>query len=114
MKIAITSHGKNRHAPVDSRFNRANYFILYDRETASYDFLPNTPDQKSVQALAKAGVNILITGYVSPKAFKALHAEQIKIYSFGDTIGTVEDILSAFWAGKLTTLLVPNALDIKK
>ncbi|MBP2625871.1 MAG: Dinitrogenase iron-molybdenum cofactor biosynthesis protein [Firmicutes bacterium] len=117
MKIAITSHGEDRHSEVDSRFGRADYFILYDQETDTWDSLPNTQNLEAAhgagiqagQSLAKTGAKILITGHVGPKAFKVLDAEKITMYSMGDLTGTVEDALAAFLAGKLMTIDVPGA-----
>ncbi|MBU2701328.1 putative Fe-Mo cluster-binding NifX family protein [Sporomusaceae bacterium BoRhaA] len=122
MKIAFTSHGDDRHAAVDSRFGRADYFVLYDEENKTWDSLPNTQNVEAAhgagiqagQTLAKTGAKVLITGHVGPKAFKVLQAEQIAMYSLGEMNGTVEEALSAFLSDKLTAIAIPNALDLKK
>ena len=122
MKIAITTHGEDRQAKVDSRFGRADYFIIYDQESNTWNSLSNTQNMEAAhgagiqagQALAKTGAKALITGHVGPKAFKVLQAEQIAMYSLGEMDGTVEDALTAFSSGKLTAIAVPNALDVKK
>jgi len=122
MKIAITSHGEDRHAPVDARFGRADYFILYDPDKDTWDCVPNTQNLEAAhgagiqagQSLAKAGADILITGHVGPKAFKVLAAERIAMYSLGDIDGTVEEALAAFLAGKLTTIDVPGGMGAGK
>lgn len=117
MKIAITAHGEDQYSEVDSRFGRADYFIVYDQETATWDSLANTQNLEAShgagiqagQALAKTGAKVLITGHVGPKAFKVLDAEKITMYSIGDITGTVEDALAAFLSGKLTVINVPGA-----
>jgi predicted Fe-Mo cluster-binding NifX family protein len=122
MKIAFTAHGDDRHATVDSRFGRTDYFVLYDEESKTWNSLPNTQNLEAAhgagiqagQTLAKTGAKVLITGHVGPKAFKVLQAEQIARYSLGDMNGTVEEALSAFLSDKLTAIAVPNALDLKK
>lgn len=124
MKIAITAHGKNRQSAVDSRFSLADYFVLYDDESNTWSALTLTnihnPEHTSgsgihsSQILAKTGAKVLITGHVGPKAFKVLQAEQIALFSVGETNSTVEEALAAFQAGKLSNLNVPNALDLKK
>lgn len=122
MKIAITAHGEDRQATVDSRFGRADYFILYDQEKDTWDSLANTQNLEAAhgagiqagQTLSKTGAKVLITGHVGPKAFKVLQAEQIAMYSLGEINGTVAEALSAFLSGKLTAIAVPNALDLKK
>jgi len=121
MKIAITSHGEDRHSELDSRFGRADYFILYDQETDTWNCLPNTQNLEAShgagiqagQSLAKTGTKILITGHVGPKAFKVLDAEKVTMYSTGEMTGTVEDALAAFLAGKLMTIDVPDASHSK-
>lgn len=118
MKIAITSHGEDRHAAVDSRFGRADYFILYDQEQDTWDCVPNTQNLEAAhgagiqagQSLAKTGASVLITGHVGPKAFKVLDAAQIKMYSLGDRNGSVAEALAAFLAGELTIIDVPGAM----
>lgn len=122
MKIAITAHGEDRQAKVDSRFGRADYFIIFDQESNTWNSLSNTQNLEAAhgagiqagQTLAKTGAKTLITGHVGPKAFKVLQAEQIAMYSLGEMDGTVEDALTAFLSGKLTAIAVPNALDAKK
>lgn len=118
MKIAITAHGDDRQATVDSRFGRADYFVLYDQENNVWDSLPNTQNLEAAhgagiqasQSLAKTGAKVLLTGHVGPKAFKVLQAEQISMYSFGDANTTVEDALSAYLNGKLTPINTPGAM----
>lgn len=123
MKIAFTAHGADSSATVDSRFGRADYFVLYEQESNTWDSLANKQNLEAAhgagiqagQNLAQTGAKVLITGHVGPKAFKVLQAEQIAMYSLGDDLsGTVEEALSAFLAGKLKAIAVPNALDLKK
>ncbi|MPM58108.1 hypothetical protein SDC9_104937 [bioreactor metagenome] len=118
MKIAITAHGEDRHSALDSRFGRADYFVIYDQETKTWESYPNTQNLEAAhgagiqagQSLAKTGAKILITGHVGPKAFRVLEAEQIAMYSFGDTEGTVEEALSGFLDGKLPEINTPGAM----
>ena len=122
MKIAITAHGEDRQATVDSRFGRADYFVLYDQEKDTWDTVPNTQNLEAAhgagiqagQSLAKTGASVLITGHVGPKAFKVVNAANIAIYSIGTMNGTVEEALAAFLAGKLTLIATPDAIEIKK
>jgi len=118
MKIAITALGYDRLSPVDPRFGRADYFVLYDQESDTWESVPNTQNLQAAhgagiqagQSLAKTGAKILITGHVGPKAFKVLQAEQIAMYSFGDNASTVEEALAAFNDGKLSAIDVPGAI----
>lgn len=122
MKIAITAHGVDCKAAVDSRFSRAKYFVLYDQEKGIWDSIPNVQNQivnqgvgiQRGQELTKIRANILITGYIGPKDFKVLQAGHIDMYSLGEISSTVEDALAAFLSGNLTVIAAPNALDLKK
>lgn len=122
MKIAITAHGEGGQAAVDSRFGRTDYFVLYDQETDTWDSLPNTQNLEAAhgagiqagQSLAKTGAKVLITGHVGPKAFKVLQAAEIAMYSFDDMSSTVEDVLSAFLAGKLSAIDNPGTMGYGK
>ncbi|SMD11416.1 NifB/NifX family molybdenum-iron cluster-binding protein [Sporomusa malonica] len=118
MKIAITSHGQNRNAAVDSRFGRADYFVLYDQESDTWTSLSNTQNLEAAhgagiqagQSLEKTEASVLITGHVGPKAFKLLDAANITMYSFGDFNGTVDEALRAFLDGKLSSINSPGAM----
>lgn len=122
MKIAVTAHGEDRQATVDCRFGRANYFVLYDQEKNSWDWLANMQNREAAhgagiqaaQKLSGTGTTVLLTGRVGPKAFKILQAEQIAMYSLGELNCTAEEALSAFLSGNLAVITAPNALDIKK
>ncbi|AJQ29072.1 NifB/NifX family molybdenum-iron cluster-binding protein [Pelosinus fermentans] len=119
MKIAITSYGEDCHAAIDSRFGRADYFLIYDQDKEAWESLPNTQNLEAAhgagiqagQAIAKTGASVLITGHVGPKAFKVLEAGKIAMYSIGDMSGSVEDALAAFLEGKLAVIDVPGAMN---
>lgn len=122
MRIAITAHGGDRHAKIDPRFGRADYFVLYDKETNTWSALPNTQNIEAAhgagiqagQTIAQSGANILLTGHVGPKAFRVLVAANIATYSFGDMEGTAEEALNAFFNNKLSSVFAANGLEIKR
>lgn len=113
MKIAVTAHGRDSAAQVDSRFGRAEYFVLYDEESGAWDAMPNTQNIQAAhgagiqagQNLLRTGAEILITGHVGPKAFQVLSAGKIRMYSFTGASGTVQDAIAAFKAGKLAPIV---------
>lgn len=41
MKIAITSTGNSLDSFVDSRFGRCAWFVVYDTDSKSFEFIPN-------------------------------------------------------------------------
>jgi len=110
MKIVITASGETKDAPVDPRFGRARYFILYDTETGALEAFDNAENlnaahgagTQSAENVSRMGAECVISGRCGPKAFEALTAAGIKV--FGGAEGTVADAIAAFEAGKLTQL----------
>jgi len=108
MKIALTSKGKDLDSDLDERFGRARHFIIYDTETESFETIDNeqnlnSPQGAGVQAaetIAKTGAASLVTGHCGPKAFRALTAAGIKVFTTNAT--TVKEALDLYLAGKLT------------
>jgi predicted Fe-Mo cluster-binding NifX family protein len=110
MKIAITSTGRQKGAPVDPRFGRASYFILaeVDENVTFLDVVPNTQNQQSpqgagiqsAQTIHANKAEAVVTGHVGPKAYRALAAAGIAIYL--TTGGTVQEAAEAYLSGYLT------------
>lgn len=108
MKIAVTSTGTGLDDPVDPRFGRAAYILVVDSETFDFDVLDNKENLNALKGagiqaagmVSDQGVEVLITGFCGPNAFKVLNAAKIKVAS--DAKGTVRDALEAFNQGKLT------------
>ena len=89
MKLAITAQGPEPDSPVDLRFGRARYFRIVDTETGQQTAVDNAKGVKAVQGagisaaqtLARLGVQAVLTGHVGPKAWSALQAANIHVYS---------------------------------
>ena len=117
MKIAITIQGDDATAVVDPRFGRAENFLIYNQEDASWTCLPNTQNLEAAhgagiqagQTITQSGAAVLLTGHVGPKAFKVLEAEGIAVYSFGEQVKTAAEVLADFLAGKLNRISGPSA-----
>jgi predicted Fe-Mo cluster-binding NifX family protein len=60
MKVAITSTGNSPDATLDSRFGRCSYFVIYDTETQSTEFIPN-PNKENVEGAGPASVQLIAT-----------------------------------------------------
>ncbi|WP_457571627.1 NifB/NifX family molybdenum-iron cluster-binding protein [Desulfovulcanus sp.] len=107
MKIAISAQSNSLDSPVDSRFGRAQGFIVYDLDTDEFEYVPNAqnmglPQGAGIQAaqnVAQTGAKAVITGHVGPKAFLALEKGGIEVY-FGGT-RTVAQAIEDFRSGKL-------------
>ena len=107
MKIAITSNGTDLDAPVDPRFGRAKYFLIYDTETKDLQVIENAQNMQapqgagiqSGQTVASTGVEAVLTGNCGPKAFSVLGQAGIKVYVHVE--GTVRQAIDDLAAGKL-------------
>jgi predicted Fe-Mo cluster-binding NifX family protein len=58
MKVAITSTGNSPEAKIDSRFGRCLYFVIYDTETHSTEYIPN-PNKENVEGAGPASVQVI-------------------------------------------------------
>lgn len=60
MKVAITSTGNSPEAKIDSRFGRCSYFVVYDTESQSTEFIPN-PNKENVEGAGPASVQLVVS-----------------------------------------------------
>lgn len=107
MKVVITAQGASLDSPVDPRFGRAKYLVLFDSETGEgtgHDNIQNmnAPQGAGIQAaqtVARLGAEAVLTGHVGPKAFATLQAARIAIHTGAQ--GTVRQTFELFSQGKL-------------
>ncbi len=107
MKIVFTTSGVSLDAPMDSRFSRAEKFLVYDMNTSTFEVIDNQQNLNAAQGagiqaaetVARSGAKCLITGHCGPKAFRVLAAAGIKIYN--TEAATVAEALQQYLAGKL-------------
>ncbi|MGE0109004.1 MAG: NifB/NifX family molybdenum-iron cluster-binding protein [Bdellovibrionales bacterium] len=107
MKILITSTDKEIGAPMDKRFGRAAYFLIYDTDNKTISVIDNKDQVEAAQGAgigsaslaAKAGVDAVITGRCGPKAKAVLDEAGIKIYISLNTTGA--EALELFLEDKL-------------
>lgn len=105
-KIAVTASGRTPSVPMDSRFGRSPFFIIYDLESNAWKCLENNSINSSsgagiatAQMLAQEGVNAVITGEVGPNAMQALKAADIDVLYMSS--GTVEQAIQRYKSGAL-------------
>ncbi len=106
MKLMITSRGDSLNSPMDERYGRSEYFIIYDTEKESFESIKNPylNDQGGVGiSVAKftieKGINALISGSFGPNAQDVLKGSGIELYTAKG--GTVSDVINDFKNGKL-------------
>ncbi len=108
MKIVITAQDSGLDGPVDPRFGRAKYFVLFDTETGEHSVHDNeqnlnAPQGAGIQAgqtVARLGAEAVLTGHVGPKAFQTLQAAEITIYS--GVSGSVRQAIDQWKANQLS------------
>ena len=113
MKVAITSTGTSLDSNVDPRFGRCAYFIIYDIDSDTFEFIENTSRQamggagiQAGQLMASKNVGAVITGNFGPNAFRVLEAAKIKMYS--GVSGTVREAIEKYKNGQLTEISAPD------
>jgi predicted Fe-Mo cluster-binding NifX family protein len=107
MKIAITTTGKDLSAAVDPRFGRAAYILIVDLDSMACEALDNSDNVQAfkgagIQAASRVAdkdVDVLMTGYCGPNAFKTLAAAGVKVVT--DVSGTVQEAIAAFNSDKV-------------
>jgi predicted Fe-Mo cluster-binding NifX family protein len=109
MKIAITvQYGEDLKAPLDPRFGRCGVFLVVDHESGEVlELIPNVSRDAShgagvsaTAAVARAGVEAVISGRFGPKAMTGLQAKGIHMYSAPAEINAGE-ALERFRKGEL-------------
>lgn len=115
-KIAITSEGPTLDDVLDPRFGRAAGFIIVDPQTLQFHYVDNGSSQtraqgagiQAAEVIIQNGANVVLTGYVGPKAFTALQAAGIKVGQNLDNM-TVRQALERFQAGQIEWAAAPNS-----
>jgi predicted Fe-Mo cluster-binding NifX family protein len=101
MKTAITSTGNNSDAKLDYRFGRCNYFVIYDSESRSVEFVPNPfaeaeegAGSESVKLLAGRNVIRIISGEFGLKIKPLLDSLKIQMIVLKDSEKKISEIIT--------------------
>lgn len=86
MIIAISSQGMDLNSLVDSRFGRANCFLIYNTNDESFEAIKNDNSAesahgvgvKTVENLAQKNIDMVISMNFGPQALRALKSAGIK------------------------------------
>jgi predicted Fe-Mo cluster-binding NifX family protein len=114
-KIAVTSEGPDLDDALDPRFGRAAGFIVVDPQSLEFEYLDNGASQtmsqgagiQAAENVANSGVKAVLTGYVGPKAFKALSAVGIRVGQNLENM-TVRQAVEAYVSGSVAWAEKPN------
>lgn len=101
MKVAITSTGNSLESNLDSRFGRCSYFVIYNTESQSVEFVPN-PNKENVEGAGPASVNLIascgakkvVSGEFGAKVKSLFDSLQIQLIVLNDSKKTINDIIS--------------------
>jgi len=114
MRVAISSQGKRRDAPVEPWFGRAAYFLIVDTGTMVFDAIENertgdSPEIDEIEAarlVIDAGAQVVLTGNCGFEARRMLATAGVRLFQSGP--GTVEEVVEQFKAGRLLEVPEPG------
>lgn len=114
-KIAVSSEGPGLDEALDPRFGRAAGFIVVDPQTLDFEYVDNGSSQAMAQGagiqaaeiVANSGAEVVLTGYVGPKAFNVLQAVGIRVAQ-NLTDMTVREAIEMFSSGNVEWAQQPN------
>ena len=100
---------------VDPRFGRAGGFVVVDLPDMTISYIDNGASQtmsmgagiETAERVARAGVEVVLSGYVGPKAFEALTAAGIKVCQNVEGI-SVGEAVERFRKGEYPYADAPN------
>jgi len=100
MKVAISSTGNTLESKIDQRFGRCAYFVIYDTEIKSVEFIPNPNKDAeegagpaSVQLVASKNVGKIVSGEFGFKIKPLLDSLKIQMIVIKDPEIKNEDII---------------------
>ncbi len=109
MLICIGADENNLESKVAKRFGHANYIILFNTETNSFESFINNNEghnHDNLQEYLDRGVRVFIVGNIGPHAFDILKSGGSKVY-LARKMDSVE-ALAAFNNNGLKELLEPT------
>ncbi len=100
MKVAITSTGNSPDSMIDSRFGRCSYFVIYDTENQSTEYIPN-PNRDSIEGagpasvelVASKGVTKVISGEFGAKVKSIFDQLQVQLIMINSQDKSISDII---------------------
>jgi predicted DNA-binding protein (UPF0251 family)/predicted Fe-Mo cluster-binding NifX family protein len=114
-KVAVSAEGPTLDDALDPRFGRAAGFLIVNPQTLEHEYLDNGASQAMAQGagiqaaeiVVRAGARVILTGYVGPKAFRALQAAGITVVQNLQDL-TIREALERYTSGKVEMATGPN------
>lgn len=112
-RVAVSTHAAALEAAVAPRFGRAPGFLLVDPASLAWEYLPHDPDRPqgrgtdAAALLARAGIGVVLTGFVGAQAAAALAAAGVRVI---DGLGalSVREAVERYARGELTSSTNPT------
>lgn len=108
MKIILSSQGSELTSPVDRRFGRAPWLVLFDVDTEEWQAFANPGSSQSGGAGIAASqfavdkqASVAISGDFGPNAANVLRAANIEMQVFMESVETVQQALDLFFKNQL-------------
>jgi predicted Fe-Mo cluster-binding NifX family protein len=122
VKIAVSCEEPGLDSLIDPRFGRAAGFCIVDPDTLesradTRAFVDNGSSQamaqgagiQAAETVCRSGANVVLTGSVGPKAFRALSAAGIQVGQNLENL-TVRQAIAKFKAGEVDMASKPNSM----
>jgi predicted Fe-Mo cluster-binding NifX family protein len=101
MKIAITSTGNTLESTIDPRFGRCAYFVVFDTESKSTEFIPN-PNKEAEEGAGPAAVELvasrnagkIVSGEFGMKIKSLLDSLKIQMIVIKDPEKKISEIIA--------------------
>lgn len=114
MIVILTASAPELTAPIDPRFGRCAYLLVFDTESGGWQAYPNPAihasggaGSQAAQFAAAHKAQAVISGDFGPNAFQALQAAQVGMYLYGEA-RTANEALEKFKAGQLAQVGAPT------
>lgn len=108
MKIILSSQGSELTSPVDRRFGRAPWLVLYDADTKEWQAFANPGSNQSGGAGIAASqfavdqqASVAISGDFGPNAANVLRAANIEMRILKENVNTVQQALDLYFDDQL-------------
>ena len=109
MLILIGSDGNNLESTIAKRFGHANYCILFNSESQSFNVFENNDEghnHENLRNFLNKGVEAFIVGNIGPYAFEIINTNVSKVYLARKMI--VREAIKKVIKGELLQLSEPT------
>ena len=109
MLILIGSDGNNLESTIAKRFGHANYYILFNSESQSFNVFENNDEghnHENLRNFLNKGVEAFIVGNIGPYAFEIINTNVSKVYLARKMI--VREAIKKVIKGELLQLSEPT------